>query len=36
MKILIDDIKLELLLEKKREFIGKCVALDSFLSAFSF
>ena len=36
MKILIDDIKLNLLLETKKSFIGKNVAWDSFLSAFSF
>lgn len=36
MKILIDDVKLSLLLEKKKQFIGKTVAWDSFLSAFSF
>jgi hypothetical protein len=36
MKILIDDVKLNLLLETKKSFIGKNVAWDSFLSAFSF
>lgn len=36
MKILIDDVKLNLLLETKKNFIGKNVAWDSFLSAFSF
>lgn len=36
MKILIDDLKLSLLLETKKQFIGKKVAWDSILSAFSF
>lgn len=36
MKILIDDVKLNLLLEKKKIFIGKKVAWDSVLSACSF
>ena len=36
MKILIDDVKLNLLLETKKSFIGKNVAWDSFLSALSF
>ncbi|WP_418747600.1 hypothetical protein [Frisingicoccus sp.] len=36
MKILIDDIKLNLLLEQKKQFIGRKVAWDSVLSAFSF
>lgn len=36
MKILVDDVKLNLLLETKKNFIGKNVAWDSFLSAFSF
>lgn len=36
MKILIDDVKLNLLLETKKSFIGKNVAWDSFLSAFHF
>ena len=31
MKILIDDVKLNLLLETKKSFIGKNVAWDSFL-----
>ena len=36
MKILVDDTKLNLLLETKKNFIGKNVAWDSFLSALSF
>ena len=36
MKILIDDVKLNLLLEQKKSFIGKKVAWDSILSASSF
>lgn len=36
MKILIDEVKLNLLLETKKKFIGKNVAWDSFLSAVSF
>ena len=36
MKILIDDVKLNLLLEQKKSFIGKKVAWDSILSAGSF
>lgn len=36
MKILVDDMKLNLLLETKKNFIGKNVAWDSFLSALSF
>lgn len=36
MKILIDDVRLNLLLETKKSFIGKNVAWDSFLSAVSF
>ena len=36
MKILIDDTRLNLLLEQKKKFIGKKVAWDSFLSALSF
>lgn len=36
MKILIDDIKLNLLLEQKKNYIGKKVAWDSILSACSF
>lgn len=36
MKILIDDVKLNLLLERKKNFIGKKVAWDSVLSACSF
>lgn len=36
MKILIDEVKLNLLLETKQRFIGKSVVWDSFLSAFSF
>lgn len=36
MKILIDDTKLNLLLEQKKQFIGKRVTWDNFLSAFSF
>lgn len=36
MKLLIDDIKLNLLLEQKKSFIGKKVAWDSILSAVSF
>lgn len=34
--ILVDEIKLNLLLEQKKNYIGKKVAWDSFLSAFSF
>ena len=36
MKMLIDDVKLNLLLEKKKQFIGKKVTWDSILSASSF
>lgn len=36
MKILIDDTKLNLLLEQKKQFIGRKVAWDSVLSAISF
>lgn len=36
MKILIDDVKLNLLLERKKNYIGKKVAWDSTLSACSF
>lgn len=36
MKILIDDVKLNLLLEQKKKFIGKKVAWDNILSAGSF
>ena len=36
MKIMIDDVKLHLLLEQKKEFIGKNVVWDSLLSAISF
>ena len=36
MKILIDDTRLNLLLEQKKQFIGKKVAWDSFLSAMFF
>lgn len=36
MKLLIDETELDLLLEKKKQFIGKEVALDSLLSALSF
>lgn len=36
MKLLIDDVKLNLLLEQKKQFIGKSVAWDSVLSAISF
>lgn len=36
MQILIDDTKLNLLLEQKKKYIGKKVAWDSFLSALSF
>lgn len=36
MKLLIDDVRLNLLLEQKKSFIGKKVAWDSILSAASF
>ena len=36
MKILIDETELDLLLEKKKQFIGKEVVWDSLLSAVSF
>lgn len=36
MKILLDDVKLNLLLEQKKQFIGKTVVWDSVLSAVSF
>ncbi len=36
MKILLDDNKLKLLLERKREFIGRKAAWDSLLSGISF
>ncbi len=36
MKLLIDDIKLDLLLEKKKQYIGNTVTWDSVLSACSF
>lgn len=36
MKLLIDDVRLNLLLEQKKNFIGKKVAWDSILSACSF
>lgn len=36
MKILIDETELDLLLEKKKQFIGKEVVWDSLLSALSF
>ena len=36
MKLLIDDVKLNLLLEQKKQFIGRKVAWDSILSAVSF
>ncbi len=36
MRIVIDDTKLNLLLEQKKQFIGNTVAWDSVLSAFSF
>ena len=36
IKILIDEIKLNLLLEKKKQFIGNNVVWDSVLSAVSF
>lgn len=36
MKLLIDKDKLELLLEKKREFIGNKVALDTIIAGISF
>lgn len=36
MKLLIDNVKLNLLLEQKKSFIGKKVAWDSILSASSF
>lgn len=31
MKILIDDVKLNLLLEQKKQFIGKTIVWDSVL-----
>lgn len=36
MKILIDEIKLNLLLEQKKQFIGRKIAWDNILSALSF
>lgn len=36
MKLLIDDVRLKLLLEQKKHFIGRRVAWDSVLSAVSF
>lgn len=36
MKILIDEVKLNLLLEQKKNFIGKTVTWDSAISAISF
>ena len=36
MQILIDNVKLNLLLEKKKQFIGKTVAIDSVVSSVSF
>ena len=36
MKILIDDIKLHLLLEQKKGYIGRKITWDSILSAISF
>ncbi|MCD8050023.1 MAG: hypothetical protein LUG52_10640 [Clostridia bacterium] len=36
MKLLIDDVKLNLLMEQKKSYIGKKVAWDSILSACSF
>lgn len=36
MEILLDDVKLNLLLEQKKQFIGKTVVWDSVLSAVSF
>lgn len=36
MKLLIDDTKLNLLLEKKKQYIGKSIVWDSLLSAVSF
>ena len=36
MKLVIDDVKLNLLLEQKKKFIGKKVVWDSILSAVSF
>lgn len=36
MKLLIDEVKLNLLLEQKKNFIGKKVVWDSALSAVSF
>lgn len=36
MRILVDKIELNLLLEKKKAYIGKSVTFDSILSAVSF
>lgn len=36
MQILVDEKDLKLLLEEKKNFIGKEVAIDSIISAFSF
>ena len=36
MRILIDNGKLELLLEKKRDFIGKKITLDTIIAGISF
>ena len=36
MQILIDNVKLNLLLEKKKQFIGKTVAIDRVVSSVSF
>ena len=36
MKILLDDVKLTLLLEQKKQFIGTHIVWDSILSAASF
>lgn len=36
MQILIDKTKLNLLLEKKKNYIGNEVTIDSIISAFSF
>ena len=36
MKILIDKVKLNLLLEQKKNYIGKKVTWDSIMSAISF
>ena len=36
MNLLIDDLQLQLLLEKKRNYIGKKVAIDTIIAGISF